>query len=407
MKFLFVTQHLPYSNVPHAGGRTCYYYIHEIAKTNDVFLVSRCGREEKKALPELSALLKKVIPVHREPNSSNTVLRALQYARRILDILLGRVESIFIPHNEYQSLLKAVKEILHSRDIDLIQLEWTESLALVPFVRKTAPTIPIIASEHDVSFLRYLRQYKRASNLFSKVFFGVRYWLTKKLELKLLDSCDLILTHSRDDKALLEANGVKTPIHTIVPFFSRPKEIQKVEKIRHSLLFVGAMYRSANYNSMLWFIREILPQISEKVPKVKLYIVGNKPPQRLQELSDGQKVIVTGFVPSLEEYYRQCEVFVAPLLCGAGIKVKILEAMAYGLPVVTNNIGIEGIPATSGKDVMLYNSPKELCDIVVMLLNDPVEREVIGKNGRKLVAKHFDLEKSLQHLCYEYRRLIK
>jgi len=192
----------------------------------------------------------------------------------------------------------------------------------------------------------------------------------------------------------------------IQPFFENPRNLSKTHKIPSSILFCGALYRKENFLSILWFAKNILPQIKSVVKDVKFYIVGARPPLKVLRLHDGITIFVISDVPNLAEYYQSCEIFVAPLLYGAGIKVKVLEAMAHGMPVITNDVGIEGIPAVAERDFVYYRTSSELRDKVLMLLTNSSLREEIGRNARQLITEHFDFDQSVQQLLALYKSLM-
>jgi glycosyltransferase involved in cell wall biosynthesis len=152
------------------------------------------------------------------------------------------------------------------------------------------------------------------------------------------------------------------------------------------------MDRGPNVEAVLYFWNDILPIIRAQVPEVKFIIVGSRPLPEVLALADKDaNTIVTGFVEDIEPSYKTSTVFVAPLLTGGGIVVKILDALASGTPVVTTSIGNEGIGATPGEHLLIADSAVQFAAKVVQLLQDRPLRERLASAGRVYVIEKFGI----------------
>jgi len=120
-----------------------------------------------------------------------------------------------------------------------------------------------------------------------------------------------------------------------------------------------------------------------------LKIVGKEPPRRIRRLHDGKQTLVFGYVEDLDEIYRQTGVFIVPLRMGGGIRIKILEALAQGLPVVTTSVGCEGIGAEPGRHLLIGDTAADFADSVTKLLLEPALRNKLGGEGRDYVRSRF------------------
>ena len=180
------------------------------------------------------------------------------------------------------------------------------------------------------------------------------------------------------------------------------RPFQREEK---TLLFLAAMDRGPNVEAALYFWNDILPLIRKKVPDVKFRIVGSRPLPEVLALAEKDKnTIVTGFVEDIEPSYKTSTIFVAPLLTGGGIIVKILDALASGTPVVATSIGNEGINATPGEHLLIADTPEDFAGNVVRLLHDKPMRERIGEAGRNFVAVKYSKEALRKQLGEIYPR---
>jgi glycosyltransferase involved in cell wall biosynthesis len=149
---------------------------------------------------------------------------------------------------------------------------------------------------------------------------------------------------------------------------------------RRDIVFVGGYQHTPNIDAVQYFVEEIMPLLRKKLPGIRFYAVGSKPPAEIQALAS-EDVIIAGFVEDLTALLDKMRVSVAPLRYGAGIKGKIGSAMAVGLPVVATTLAVEGMSLTNGEDVMVADGPEQFADAVVSLYQDEVLWNRISHNG--------------------------
>lgn len=338
------------------------------------------------------------------------------YILKIDSSLLGRIkkianiESVYNPWNRNANMIsnQAVSFIKNSLfNIkrsgfypDVIILEWTQCVVLARQIKKIFPNSKIVASEHDISFIGYKRKYEREKNYYKKFLLNIRQKHLKKIEIMSLKSCDLVLPHNPENVNVLVNNGIdKKNVHWLVPFFQPLSECDINKKRNNDILFFGAMDRPENYLSAIWFAENVLPLIPDK--KVRFIILGSNPSDRLKEILN-DRIIVTGFVESITSYFENSLCFVAPLVLGAGIKIKVLEALSSGMAVLTNSIGIEGINAKDGLEYLKCETPYDYALCIRELLESRVDAKALGENARELIKKDFDV----QHSNFEYKEII-
>ncbi len=151
-----------------------------------------------------------------------------------------------------------------------------------------------------------------------------------------------------------------------------------------ALLFVGNFNHPPNVDAALWLYRDILPLVLRVRPMVKLWLVGKDPPPEVRALASGT-VTVTGEAPAVAPYLRRCAVFVAPLRQGGGTRMKIIEALAAGAPIVTTTLGARGLDAIAGEHLLVADTAEDFAARVGEALADAPLREAIGRAGRALV----------------------
>lgn len=150
------------------------------------------------------------------------------------------------------------------------------------------------------------------------------------------------------------------------------------------LLFVAGFAHPPNADGLMWFMHEIWPPIVAGAPGVSLRIVGSQPPPEVLNLANRPGVRVEGYVPEVGPCLDRAAMSIAPLRYGGGMKGKVCEAMASGVPVVTTSVGIQGIPAVDGVDVLVADDPARFSAAVLSLLANPARAEEIGHSGQRL-----------------------
>ena len=144
----------------------------------------------------------------------------------------------------------------------------------------------------------------------------------------------------------------------------------------------------------------------EETPEAEFWVAGGGLPRDLAILmSEDPRTVLTGYLDNLEEVYKSAAVFVAPILTGGGIIVKILDAMAAGVPVVTTSIGNEGIRAKGGEEILVSDDPEHFQRDVLALLQDQESRKAVGDAGRRFVEKAFNAERFAGTLEETYKKM--
>jgi len=166
----------------------------------------------------------------------------------------------------------------------------------------------------------------------------------------------------------------------------------------------GYMNDPANEDGAKWFYHHVWPQLSKDHPEVKFYLVGAEPSRKLcRMLSHDPRIIITGAVKDLRPYRSRARVMVSPVRLGSGLRTKVLEAMASGLPVVSTALGMAGIEAQTGVNCLVADTPELFTRSVEWLLTDSSLSERMARNARELVEKTHALEMGL----HQFENILK
>jgi glycosyltransferase involved in cell wall biosynthesis len=212
----------------------------------------------------------------------------------------------------------------------------------------------------------------------------------RKIELEVVRGCDIIWCTSTEDEIALTTETAGKPvaiIPTIHPLHDRGKAFVE----RRNLLFIGNFNHTPNRDAVEFFVEKILPQIHKSLPEVKLEVIGSNPPHHFQTYAS-ESVSIHGYVPDVEPFFQSTRVFVAPLRFGAGVKGKIGEALSYGVPVVTTDVGAEGMRFEHGHQVLLGNAPEDFAKYVVETYTNPELWQRLSDASHEHVAKYFSPE---------------
>jgi GT2 family glycosyltransferase len=281
---------------------------------------------------------------------------------------------------EYRRLLKqeSVKAAIVSRP--------SMGSAFIHRIRRLDPKVTIVFDMVDTHFVRFQREYE-ISGKTAALAEAKRY---RKLERKLAQASDLVWCASAEDKQAMERESPNTRIE-VVPTIHQLHDSGKAFADRQDLLFIGNFAHRPNEDAILFFLREIYPLVRQRLPEVRLDIIGDYASDALKAY-DSAEVRIRGYVPDVEPYLRNARVFIAPLRFGAGIKGKVGEAMARGIPVVTTAIGAEGFGATHGVDIMLADDPASFAEAITQLYSNSELWQRLATNSRLLIKKHFTPE---------------
>jgi glycosyltransferase involved in cell wall biosynthesis len=197
----------------------------------------------------------------------------------------------------------------------------------------------------------------------------------------------------------------------VIPITVDTEDVQPIERQPDpaQLLTLGTLHYAPNADGIRWFLRDVLPLIRQAVPRAHVVVAGKNPPaDLLRQAADNPDVVqVAGYVPDLTPLLRRTAVMIVPVLAGSGMRVRILEGLARGMPIVTTSIGLEGIEARVGLDLLVADAPAEFAAAVVSLLREPERQERLRAAGRQLVEDYYDRRRVLGRLDQAYAEAVE
>lgn len=377
---------------PTNGGMQRFFHIiHQLAKHTELTLITKQEKNEfLKAIKDYPSLTKTNVLSTKDASIPKDLFSL--FPRRVQNALRYRwyKRNIKGPADgNYLAYYPVLRKQLQNEKFDFIVLESPATLNAVGLIRKYDKKVKIIFDAHNVN------TNLDASFLQKNEITKARYLQTKHSESNLYKTVNAILVCSRKDRDDFDRlNNGKLSI-SIIPNGVEvlPKMYDEGVRSGHPcyLLFCGYLSSKPNREGLLWFYRSIWPEIRAVFPELKLLIVGSgELPLEMKKLITDPTVSFTGKVNDVKPFYNRSSLSIVPLKTGSGTRLKILEAMSYGVPVVSTYQGAEGIEYTDGVDIMIADDEKLFAENVIQLLSNKEKRLLIQENGRQLVERKYD-----------------
>ncbi len=245
-------------------------------------------------------------------------------------------------------------------------------------VRLHAPQSRIIFDTVDLHFLRE----ERGARLSKDAALTERAREKRQLELYLIDEADETWVVSPVERDLLQEERPDKNFEIVTNIVDVPGAKTPFAE-RRDILFIGSFQHPPNTDAVLFFAHEIFPIVRERLPNVRLYVIGDKAPPEIISLSSAD-IIITGFQPDVSFYFNSIKLSIAPLRYGAGVKGKINQSMGFGVPVVATSLAVEGMGLTHGEDVMIGDDPGDFASVIQELY---VSETLWNRVSRAALAK--------------------
>jgi glycosyltransferase involved in cell wall biosynthesis len=394
MNVLVLTQVLPYP--PDSGPKVkTWNVLKYLAQHHEVTLVSFVRGDQSADVGHLRQYCNAVYTV---PMVRSVLGDGLAMGRSLLN-----GQPWMMVRDDRSAMRRLIDRLTSETHFDIAhadQLNMAQYAARVPGARK-------ILDAHNALWLLYRRLWHTMGPGPRKLLLGRDWRLLKGYEGRLCRAFDAVLAVSREDGvALQEAAGQPLDI-TVIPIAVDTDEVTPVVRQpgANHILHIGTMYWPPNIDGVLWFMRQVYPYIRAKRPDVTFDVVGARPPQEILGLAgDSKGINVTGYVADPTPYLEQAGVMVVPLRAGGGMRVKILNALAQGLPIVSTGLGCEGIAVTSGQNILIADSPHDFAEAVLRMLENPDFAAQLGNDGRRLAEEQYDYRRACLPIEAVYAR---
>ena len=388
---LFLTPQMPYP--PEQGGALRNYnLIMQVARRHDVGLLSFVEGAAGDPGP-LSDVCSPLITV---PAPTRTVLdRVGTLAMTGAPDMARRLQSSAYAHT--------LRGLLTKESFGIVQIEGIELAPYAWLIRKWFPDRPpaLVYDAHNAEFLLQRRAFatdiRNPSRLATAIYSWIQWRRLERFETRVLRAADGRIAVSRADaqalkemaplsEVLVVPNGVDVARYT-------PDLVDSIPLRHPAIVYTGKMSFRPNVDAMVWFHKHVWPRVHAGVPEATLYVVGKEPHSRLDPLVADPSVVVTGYVKDVLPYFGGADVYVVPLRIGGGTRLKVLEAMAAGLPVVSTTMGAEGIVLEPGRHALLADEADDFAAAIEHLLANRKRRQALGDSARENVLENYDWQR--------------
>lgn len=379
-KIIFVTTRLP---APPRDGhqRRTFNLLSGLCETFDVHLISFMRPDDlATGIPQLSKICKSVQTVE--------IVYEVSKLRFVLGLLRSMVSlRPFVEHKYFsKKLLRILQKKVEEIDPDVIHYD---ILPLARYIGKVNARKSVL-NDHNIEHLLTIRRAKHASNPILKLFWYVESWKLKRYEKRACEMADEVIACSECD-AIYLGNLSGKLVHTVpngadCDYFGR---VTRPDRSQDRLIFIGGTSWLPNRDGLEYFLNDIFPSILKQRPAVKLCLIGNSReldiPQEVKE-----NVEQLGFVKDFRDQVSNADVFILPLRIGSGTRLKLVEAMAMGIPIVSTTIGAEGVDLIHGESAVLVDSPDKFAESILQLLEEPNLAKQLGERARSIARNKYD-----------------
>jgi len=394
-KILFLTQIVPFP--PDAGPKVKTYHVIRalVGQGHSVTLISFVRPEEVRHIPALQEICDAVheVPIHRS--------RLADIGYMVRSYLTNR--PFLIERDDLRPMQEMVNRLVQENDFQFIH---ADQLTMVQFAIRGASSFPdkkpkVIFDAHNAVWT-IVERMKENARFILKPVLAVEAKRVKQYEGELLHTVDHVLAVTDIDRNLLEEalpfSRLKKHDHispiTVIPIAVDTGKLQPVTRKIDSrnIVTLGTLHYPPNADGIRWFFTEVFPLIRKHVPDVTLTIIGKNPPQDFVDAAEQNPgtIRVTGYVDDLVPFLEESALMVVPVRAGGGMRVRILEAFSYAMPVVTTTVGLEGIHGTPDHDVLVADTPADFANRTIELLGSPSLQKKLSTNGRELATSKYD-----------------
>src|SRR5436309_7604480 len=382
MRILLLTQVLVYPADAGPKVKTLQVLRHLAARHEVVYCTFIRSEREKEQARKLQEICRRVItvPINRS---------RLADVRFLLESLAGG-DSFILHRDDGADMRALVRQLLEEEHIDVLHVDQLNMMRFVP--QDWAGTV--ILDEHNAVWQVFERLQKGTRNPISRWILAREARVIRRIEGEACRRAQVVLAVSEEDKQALRIVAGEAVSIEVVPITVDAVQFETLWKARNPqpdrLLTIGTMFWLPNSEGVMWWLRDGYEQLRGLHSNVTYDIVGARPPRALQTLAEQHAgVHVHGYVLDAKPFWTQAVALAVPLLSGGGVRVKILEAMARGVPVVSTTIGCEGLAVRDAEHLLIADTPVAFSEACAKILRDKELAARLAYNARQLILERY------------------
>ncbi len=312
-------------------------------------------------------------------------------------------KSYFVSRFYFPAFSEALEKTLIEEKFDIIQLEGLFMAVYIPLIKQKS-NAKIVLRAHNIEHIIWERHIKNEKNVFKKYYLRLQNNRLRNFETQSINQTDAVVCITHTDEHFIKRINSKKPVYTCITGINPEDYIlpNKTSNTGKNIFYFGAMDWMPNVEAAEWFLENCWKQISKKHPDCILVIAGRNMPESIKKYKNKQISIIEN-VENKNDFYANHDIMLVPLLSGSGLRIKIIEGMAFGKAIVSTSIGAEGIKTQNGKEIILADTPQEFIDSVCCLLENEDKKITIANAAKNFAQENFNLKKVSEKLISFYK----
>lgn len=313
-------------------------------------------------------------------------------------------QSYFVSRFHFKEYEKKVVEKLKTNSFDIVQLEGVFMATYIPIIKKYS-NAKIVLRSHNVEHQIWERHLSNEKNLIKKTYLLLQNSRLRTFEIETFNKVDAIITITDEDKKIIAGICPQKPIYTCLTGINLENYKQVIEPTYPNTLFhFASMDWMPNMEAVDWFLKDVWREVLKQQPTTKLILAGRGMPEKIKKMAS-ENIQVIEDVKDSAEFYKRYDIMLVPLWSGSGLRIKLVEGVAYGKAIITTSIGAEGIPYSNTKDLIIADSAAEFTKAIVTLLTNQSQKQKLQIGARTLAQNCFDYKLIAGRLIAFYKTL--
>lgn len=404
LKILWLSHFVPY---PPSGGcfQRNFNLIRRIAERHDLYLIALRHKANTHPEPETAEARRQLDRCCRsiqvvDISGATRGVRMLE--RAIIGMSTGHPFSVTV--YESNAVRDAIRSAVASVPFDVVHFD---TIGLAQYL-DIIGDLPSTVTHHGAEGFMIGRRIAHESSLVRRLFFRFEHWALSRYERQMCGRFDVNITVSDDDAAILRQIAPDAVFATVANGVDVKSFRPLADSNERRIVFAGRLDQYSNRDGVLHFVERAWPLIATQFPDAVFDIIGHNPPDALRRLAAGDgRVRVHGFVPDIRPYFDRAAVALCPVRDGGGTRIKVLDALAMGIPLVSTSIGCEGIAVVPEQHVLIADTPADFARQIGRAFTDPALRLRLASHGRRLVETRYSWDALSDQLTDQYRAIAR
>jgi len=317
---------------------------------------------------------------------------------------LFSAQSYFVTRFFFKEYEELLIQKLETNSFDIIQLEGVFMATYIPIIKKYSKA-KIVLRSHNVEHQIWERHLVSEKNILKKMYLTIQNNRLKTFEVNTFNKVDAIVTITDEDKKNISLICPKTPIHTCLTGVNLEEYKQVFQSKNPNTLFhFASMDWMPNIEAVDWLLNHVWNDVLKQQPDAKLVLAGRGMPERIKNVAS-ENIIVIDTIKDSTEFYNSYDIMLVPLWSGSGLRIKLVEGLAYGKAIITTSIGAEGIPYSANKNLLIADTNTEFTKAIITLLTNLDLKQDLQKSARTLAENHFNYKLIAKNLITFYNTL--